>query len=458
MQETKIIIIGAGISGIATACQLKMNNINDFIILEKNTEVGGTWAYNTYPGVECDVESHLYSYSFFPKSDWSNVYASGSEIKEYLKNCCNHFKIHEHIIFSTNVQSCFITNGKWKIITQNDNFLCDYLVCSTAPLHKENIPEIFTTFNGELLHTAKWNSNYSFTNKNVAIVGNAASGIQCIPYLAKECQSVTIFQRTPNWVLPKGNRKYAIFEQWLFKFNLFRRMYRGIIYWQREMTFLIFKKMSILGRLIEQLSKYYLFLTVSSKNLREKLVPQYPIGCKRILLSDNYYTTLNLSNINLVTDSITKVTTDSIICGENTYNIDCIVLATGFDIQGATGSYMILDKNNKIINTKEMYYGIHVKDTPNLFFLLGANSGSGHTSSIYYIECQVEYIVKCIKTEKKYEVNECIINEFNETLQKQFKGLVWNQCKSWYQEGGKIIGLYPGFSFEYKRNLGKLIE
>jgi cyclohexanone monooxygenase len=454
MQKEKadIIIIGAGISGICMAIRLKMNNINNFIILEKNSQIGGTWFENIYPGVECDIESHLYSFSFAPKNDWSSIYSSGREIYQYLKYCCFKFDIYKHIIFKCSLNKALRFNDKWELETNKYIFICNYLICSTAPLNKPNYPKIFLNFKGKIIHTSKWDYKYDMTNKNIAVIGNAASGIQCIPEIIDKANNIYLFQRTANWILPKFNRKYTNIEKWLLKNKFINKCYRNILYWGRELMFFTFFKNGLISYLGTMISNIYLMLSIKDPILRKKLYPNYPIGCKRILLSDNYYSIFKNKNINLITDNIIKVNSGSIETEFNLIHIDCIILATGFEITGSIEDMNIYDINTKRINVNECHYGVHLKDCPNLFLLLGSNSGSAHTSMIYYIECQVNHICNSIIKYDFIQVKSKILDNYNIKLQQKFKNFIWNSCNNWYQINGQIIGLYPGFSFEFKRN------
>ena len=449
-EKADIIIIGAGISGICMGIKLKMDNINNFLILEKNSEIGGTWFENIYPGVECDIESHLYSFSFAPKNDWSSVYSSGLEIHEYLKECCLKFDIYKHIIFECSLNKALKINNKWNLETNKQSFICHYLICSSAPLNKPNYPEIFSNFKGKIIHTSKWDYKYDFTNKNIAVIGNAASGIQCIPEISNKTNNVYLFQRTANWILPKFNRKYSVIEKWLFKNKFINRCYRNFLYWNRELIFFIFFKNGLINLLGTIISKLYLNLSIKDPILKKKLIPNYPIGCKRILLSDNYYSIFK--NINLITENIVKVNSDSIETKFNLCHIDSIILATGFKITGAIEEMNIYDINNKKININDCYYGVYLKDCPNLFLILGSNTGSAHTSMIYYIECQVNHIYDSIIKYNIIQVKPQTLDDYNLKLQTKFNKFIWNSCNSWYQVNGKITSLYPGFSFEFKWN------
>jgi cation diffusion facilitator CzcD-associated flavoprotein CzcO len=449
-EEADIIIIGAGISGICMGIKLKMNNINNFLILEKNSEIGGTWFENIYPGVECDIESHLYSFSFAPKNNWSSIYSSGSEIHKYLKECCLKFDIYKHIIFNCSLNKALRINNKWNLETNKYSFICHYLICSSAPLNKPSYPEIFSNFKGKIIHTSKWDNNYDFNNKNIAVIGNAASGIQCIPEIINKTNNIYLFQRTANWILPKFNRKYTNIEKWLFKNKFLNNCYRNFLYWNRELMFFIFFKNGFINYLGTWISKLYLNLSITDPILKKKLIPNYPIGCKRILLSDNYYKIFK--NVNLITETIIKVNSEHIETKINKYHIDLIILATGFEISGAIQDMNIYDINNKKINIHNSYYGVHLKDCPNLFVILGSNTGSAHTSMIYYIECQVNHIYDSIIKYSYIQVKHQILDNYNLKLQKKFNKFIWNSCNSWYQIKGKITSLYPGFSFEFKLN------
>lgn len=441
----KIIIIGAGISGICMGIKLKNRGIHDFLILEKNDEVGGTWYLNHYPGVECDIESHLYSFSFYLNPKWTHKFASGAEIQNYLKSCCQHFNLYSHIRFNHQVTQIEHIDHQWKVRTDQDEFSCQYLVCSFSPLHTPNIPNIkgLSRFKGPVLHTSSW-KNIDWKDKKIAIIGNAASGIQCIPILAKTCQELFIFQRTPNWILPKKNRRMYDVEKFLLKNQWIHKIYRNMLFWYHELGLFVFYKNNIFQKIMRKYCISYIRSIIIDRELQKKLLPPYPIGCKRILLSDDYYQCLNQKNVNVITDPIEYISENSV----NNKKVDMIVLATGFQIEGS------IQKLN--ICVLETLYGVHINQIKNLFLLLGPNSGSAHNSIISYIESQVNHIIDCIQTKKIIKFDQHIFQKEDIFLQKRFPRFVWDSCSNWYIHYSKNKALFPGFTFEFLYRKPKL--
>lgn len=450
-----VIIVGSGLSGICMAFNLKRENIDNFVILEKESNVGGTWYLNSYPGAQCDVESHLYSYSFYPKSDWTKVFSDSSEIHSYCLSTVRTFNLENHIKLQTEVLEAKYNENEqtWRVETNQGVLETKYLVMSYAPLHYCNVPERFRVFKGPIIHTSSWDHTYDFTNKVIGVIGTAASGVQVIPELAKRAKQLHVFQRTPNWVLPKLNRSYTSVEKTLFHIKIIQSIYRYSIGIMRELTFGIFRKNSLMGSLAQFVSKWY--ISLSCPSLYKQLVPSYPIGCKRILLSDNYYQTLNLPHVHLHTEPL-SIEENKI----NGVELDALVLATGFDLKGAPLKCKIIGSSDNVL-TEEFYsktlYGVLVQDFPNMFLLLGPNSGSGHTSIIGYIEAQCEMATRLLKQRPNQliEVKSKTVQEYQLELTHRFRKFVWNSCQSWYLTNNQNTSLYPGTLNQYINRLKK---
>jgi len=457
MTEYEFIILGAGFSGLCLAAKLKQKGYHNFIVLEKEASIGGTWFCNNYPGAECDVESHLYSFSFFPNTNWKQVYSKRSEIYNYLQSFCVHYNLQKHIKLGTKVVKASFDNQQkcWFVYSENEIYKTRYFVYSYSPLHHPYIPDCVKTFKGAIIHTSAWDHSISLKNKKIGIIGNAASGIQCIPYLAEQASHLYIFQRTPNWIMSKWNRNYSRFEKMLFRVPLIQKMYRNYIYWSREFFFTIFY-----SKTIQRIAESCINARLWFHPLRIQLIPNYPIGCKRILLCDDYWETLSKDNVSLV--SVDKLKTDEHTVQQ--YPLDVLVCATGFDLQGSVKNIEIIGKSNisldKVWDSKSKDYfrnflGIFVDNFPNMFVLLGPNTGSAHTSIILYIEAQCENILEGVKLVEKYgcrtiEVSPKKVNQYINWMDKQFTKYVWNSCNSWYvNNNGKNVSLFPGFHYYY---------
>lgn len=448
MRNPKVIVVGAGFSGIAMGYYLKQMGIEDFIIIEKARAIGGTWYENKYPGAECDVESHLYCFSFFPKADWSKIFSGSNEIEEYIADCTRHFGIYNHIVFDECVEKSTFENNQWTIKTDKNSYTCKYFIPSCSPLHCPIFPNIkdFDKFAGKVMHTAQWDHSYDFRGKKVAIIGNAASGVQCIPELAEVVDKLYVFQRTANWIIPKFNRPFTSFEKWVYQNVPYAEyLYRRFLFHYHEFFFACFRKGHWSGPACAKLTEYYIAYQVKDVALREKLIPKYTFGCKRVLLSDNYFPTFNNPRVTLVTDKITSLSKEAVhTSADEKIVVDCVVCATGFDVFAPV-------QNMHISNLKDSkaFMGIYVKNAPNLFLLLGPNTGSAHTGIPLYVEPQAQHIAEMIQrmedTHKStVTVKDEVFDKFNVGLTKDLDKYVWDQCDNWYKQTGANDTLYPG--------------
>lgn len=508
------IIVGAGFSGICTAVKLQEElGKTNMVIFEKGSRIGGTWYENTYPGAECDVESHLYSFSFYTKYDWNRVFSKSNDIRNYMEDCCNHYKLMKYIQLNTFVVSAdwierlqewkIVTktvvtsvkeyslppstegyhsslktdegNGSDKIVTSGTSgtgtpqivtetcqevvSYAKFFICSAAPLHVPVIPkdlkEAAVVHQKDIIHTSKWRDP---KGKNIAVVGNGASGIQLIPQLAERpnIEHLYIFQRTPNWILPKFNRNYSLVEKCLLWFPFIRLCYRWFLFMSHELAFGVFRKNNWAGPWTEWFSKKYINWIVKDKEVAAKLIPTYPIGCKRILLSDDYIPVFNNPKVTLITDKISGYNKQGVVTANGTqYNIDSFVVATGFDLRGALNYLRVHGRHGQPLlesrwkENPEAFLGTFVDGFPNAFLLAGPNSGTAHISLVIYIEAQVQAIVKLIKhmDRNNYQVSEVktsTVKNFCAWLDDNLKDFVWDQCNSWYLfYKGKNATLYP---------------
>jgi len=441
MQKTQIVLVGLGMSGMCMAMQLLRHGIHDFIFLEKTGTCGGTWAQNIYPGVECDVESHLYSFSFEPH-DWERVYSHGRDIQKYLETCFQKYHLENHGFFYEEVKSIQWqeSNQTWRVLSTTYEFECHHVVVSVAPLHVPHRP-------WEGMHTAEWTPETSFEGKCVAVVGNAASGVQCLPHIVQQAKQVYLFQRTPNWIVPKWNRPYTRWERQCLRVPWIRTLYRNILYVYREFLFMAFWKGSWLGKVLQWISTRYIQRN-TPPHLHHQLIPTYPFGCKRVLLSEDYLSVFHRSNVHLVAEPIVAIKNNVIFTQDGTqYPCEEVVLATGFQILGSLSRITILGKQGISLDRDRTRSsnGVLVDGFPGLFLLLGPFSGSAHTSILLYIEAQVEFILNRIQrrgtTTKTMDTGKLSSHSFHD--------MVWSQCNSWYQHDT----LYPGFSFQYRQQL-----
>ncbi|MCD8529063.1 MAG: NAD(P)/FAD-dependent oxidoreductase, partial [Chitinophagales bacterium] len=474
--DYEVIIIGSGFSGLCAAIKLQEKNFTNFIILERDADLGGTWWKNTYPGAAVDVESRLYSFSFFPYN-WTRTFAKQSEILDYTNTIIDHYKLREKAQCNVNIES--LTYNKetknWTItFADGKQVTSKFIINATGGLSQESIPNIngLPNYKGRYFHTSKWEHDFDYTNKNIAVIGTGASAIQVVPAIAEKAKNVYVLQRTPHWIMPRPDRPLSPFEQKMYSIPFFNKLFRGLSYAKHESRVFFFSKFPKLAKVVKLIALKHLKKQVQDEKLRSTLTPNFDIGCKRILLSNDYYPALQKSNVHLEISPIEEIQETGIKLKDKTLeNIDLLVFATGFHASENAIPYEITGKNKVSINDywKEYahaYYGISVPHFPNLFMAMGPNTGTGHTSVIYFIESQMNYIIDALCKAKKYnwqsiEIKEEIENDFNIKLQKQLKKSIWQVggCKSWYlTKSGKNTTMYPDFSFVYRWKTRKFEE
>lgn len=465
------IIIGTGFSGIAMAIKLKEQGINNFVILEKAKEVGGTWRENTYPGAECDIPSALYSFSFEPNPNWKYKWSMQPQILEYIKHVAKKYALYPHIQFQQEMVSAkwMAEEGCWEIHTkQRDVFKGKALISAIGQLHHPSTPDFKgkNLFEGDSWHSAQWDHRIPLEGKTVGVIGNAASAVQFIPEIAKTAGKVVIFQRSANWMLPKQDRVYKNWEKKLVaRFPILLKMYRLKLWLLGGGLFLLMKKgRSLLRKFYQKQTINYIKEHIQDPKIIKALTPLYPFGAKRVLFSDTYYPALARPNVDLVTGGVQEITKDGVVAGDgNTYHVDALIYSTGFktnpfllglDIQGKNGVSIQEQWKDGPIN----YLGMTISQFPNLFIMYGPNTNLGHNSIILMSEAQANYIAQCIqKLEKEewktIEVKSSVMNAYHQTTQERLKEMIWNSVEdSWYRSAnGNIPNNYPGRTMEYIR-------
>lgn len=467
----EIVIVGSGFAGIGMAARLLSMGIRDFVVLEQSAALGGTWRDNCYPGAACDVESHVYSYSFEPRPTWSRAFAEQQEILSYLNDVTDKYGIRPHISFSSKLQSASWNEAQafWKLRLEDGRSLgAKILVSGTGCLSRPTFPAIpgRETFEGPAVHTGAWDPAFDCRDKSVAVIGTGASAIQVVPSIALQVRALKLFQRTPPWILRKPDRRISPLEKNLFASLPFsQRLVRWLTHWRREFLLLFFVVKPEWMKLVQHSGTRYLEEVVKDPVLRAKLTPDYTPGCKRLLLSSEYYQAVQRDNVELVTDSIAEIRPRSIVTRDGReHAVDAIIFATGFETAGAkaiafeTRGRGGVDLADRWKDGAEAYLGTSVAGFPNLFFVLGPNTALGHNSVIYMIECQIEYIARCIELMRlrrlaSVEVKQSVQDEYNRLLQERISRTVWaSGCRSWYQsESGKNVALWPGFTAEYRK-------
>ena len=447
------VIIGAGAGGLIAGHQLKRRGFDNFVILERLDGVGGTWRVNTYPGAGCDVPSHLYSFSFAPKADWSAVYSRQPEILEYLEDTTTKLGLRPHLRLNTEVAQARFDESTscWHVVTKaGERFVARNLIVSVGQLTDPVVPKLpgLEDFRGKVFHSARWDHGFDLRDKNVAVVGTGASAIQFIPPVAEVVRQLSVFQRSPNWIIKRRDRAYTPFEKKVFaRVPLARRAYRALIYWGMEATTPGFHGAPGFQWFIKYTAGKYLRRRVKSEELRAKLTPDYPAGCKRILISDDYYSALTRPNVDLIVDGIARVTADGLVTtAGRTVPADAIIFGTGFESTGFVRPLPIVGRNGLPLaeawkGGAEAHLGITVAGFPNLYLLYGPNTNLANNSIIFMLEAQANYILRLLTAARSrgwraVEVRAEVMARFNAALQGELGHTVWTRCRNWYQAGG----------------------
>ncbi len=465
------VIVGAGFAGLGMAIKLDAAGTSNFVILERGDRVGGTWRDNHYPGCACDVPAHLYSFSFEPNPKWSYPYAPAAEILAYLEGCVDKYHLRDRLRLGTAATGARFDEdlGLWEVETSTGKkFRARALIVGTGPLNRWSMPDIpgLSKFEGPMFHSSAWDDAVSLEGKTVAVVGTGASAIQIVPALANEgkVKQVQLFQRTAAWILPKQNGNIDARAQERFARQPARqRVLRRGIYGITEVWGLAFTHFRPLMRLAKWGALKHLE-SVRDPELRAKLTPNYPIGCKRVLFSNDFYPAMQRENVELVTEGIAEVRERSIVTKDGKErSVDVLVLATGFDAADIKAPFPIEGRNGaRLPDGAEAYLGTTFAGFPNFFMIIGPNTGLGHTSMVVMMEAQIGYILGALRTMKKkklklLDVRRPVVERYNERLQARLAKTVWNSgCRSWYQtKDGKNTTLWPGLTIEYRARMAR---
>ncbi len=468
VRDLEVLIVGAGFGGILAGIKLREAGVENFLILEKDDGVGGTWWANTYPGCACDVQSHLYSYSFEPNPDWSYMFGRQEEIRAYAQHCVDKYGLATHLRLSTMVRRAEWreADGRWQVRASDGvTYSAPILISAIGGLSRPSYPDIpgLDRFRGKTMHSARWDPDYELDGKRVAVIGTGASAIQIVPDIAPKVRDLHLFQRTPPWVIPRPDRKISRIERWLFRhLPVTQRLCRWVLYWRleaRAMAFVVFPRLT---RFIEWLGRWNISRGIPDPGLRLKVVPSFPAGCKRVLLSDDYYPALTRKNVHLVTRKIREITVNGVVTSDGMETaVDAIILCTGFQATSPIPPGLFigrqgLDLTQRWRNGMEAFKGMSVSGFPNLFILNGPNTGLGHNSVVFMLEAEIRYVMAALAMMKAegipvIEVRRGVEAAFNRKIQSRLSRTVWSSgCKSWYlDENGRNTTLWPGFTVEY---------
>jgi cation diffusion facilitator CzcD-associated flavoprotein CzcO len=476
-KDFPIAILGAGFGGIGAAIQLRKAGIDSFTIFERAGEIGGTWRDNSYPGAACDVPSHVYSLSFEPNSQWSRRFSESHEIQAYLLGLVEKWGLRSHLRLGTEIVDARFDEqtGIWRLTTgNNETFRARFVIAAVGGLVDPSLPDIkgIQSFSGEVFHTARWNHEYDLAGRRVAVIGTGASAVQVVPSIAPQVAKLHVYQRTPAWVVPKRDKAYSRKTlQRLARSPFLLLVSRLVKYWLSEIfgpvLFLDSRFLSAAG---EKMSLAHLRAQVVDPELRARLTPDFQFGCKRILISDDYWAAFERENVELVTDPIEEIRSDGIETRDGEFRqVDAIVLATGFALGLATAPFPITGRGGRSLGEvwrdgAVAYKGMTVSGFPNWFILMGPNTGPGHTSVLVFTEAQIAHAVQAIRKLRdeglKYlDVRQEVQDRYNRGIQGRMKYMVWGSgCHSWYlSDDGSNHSLYPGFAAEYSLRARRLV-
>ena len=463
----KTLIVGTGFGGLCLAAKLREQGDDDFIIIEKADDVGGTWRENTYPGAECDIPSALYSYSFAPNPTWEFKWAKQPQILKYIQDFAAQQDLYRHIRFGQSVTSAKYNNGGWTIKTKSgESYECQFFVSAIGQLHVPSFPPIKgrDIFKGSSFHSAGWDHSVDLKDKNIGVIGVGASAAQLIPEVAQMAKHLTVYQRSPNWVINKGDRPYTRLEKWIAKYiPSIAKLYRKGLWIQGEyVIWPIIKGAKMRSKIARWASQSEMKKYIKDPELQAKLTPEYPIGAKRILFSDSYYPAIARENVTLETDEIAEIQQDGILTsGGTSHQHDIIIYATGFYSNPFLKEINVIGKKDQSLSEHwkdgaYAYLGVTTSNFPNMFILYGPNTNTGHTSIIYKLEAQVEHVLKLMQKtgEGKVEVKAAAETKFNEEAQERLSHLAWAKIdNSWYKDGDRVTNNWLGSSTEFKQRL-----
>ena len=467
-----IAIIGTGFAGLGMAIRLLQRGHADFAVFEKAGSVGGTWRDNHYPGCACDVQSHVYSFSFAPNPRWTRMFAPQPEIRAYLQRCVEQFRLAPWLNFDHELTSAQWDENAhcWRLAFANGRRLsARVLISGMGGLSRAALPAIpgVETFAGKAFHSQHWDHDYALEGKRVAVIGTGASAIQFVPQIAPKVNHLTLFQRTPPWIMPKPDRELSAWEQWMFRNLPFtQKIARTGLYWMLESRVLGFAIHPKLMKNVQKLALRHIRRQVKDPALREAVTPDYTIGCKRVLISNDYYPALSRPNVSVVTNAIERIDATGVVTADGRHHeVDCLIYGTGFQVADPFPPNTVIGRGGvDIVDTwsrgAHAYLGTTLPGYPNFFMIVGPNTGLGHNSMVFMIESQIEYILGALDAMKQdradaIEVRPQVEERYNARIQARLDRAIWSVggCKSWYLDprSGKNTTLWPGFTWRFRQ-------
>ncbi|MGP3983736.1 flavin-containing monooxygenase [Streptomyces sp. KR80] len=470
-QHVRVAVIGSGFGGLGAAVRLRRAGITDFTVLERADAVGGTWRDNTYPGCACDVPSHLYSFSFAPDPGWPRAFSGQPDIRAYLERVTDTFGIRPHIRFNSEVLSVHWDTEAlhWEIVTASGALTAEVVVSATGPLSEPKLPAVpgLDAFPGKVFHSARWDHDYDLRGKRVAMIGTGASAIQIVPSIQPTVDRLTLFQRTAPWVLPRMDRKITAAERWLHsRLPATRALRRGLLWGIRELQVSAFTKRPTELGFVQALAKSHMKKAVKDPGMQAKLTPDYRIGCKRILLSNDYYPALVKPNVDLVASGLKEVRGTTLVAADGTEtDADAIVFGTGFHVTDMPIAHRVTGANGTTLAEEwkggmEALRGTSAAGFPNFLTIIGPNTGLGNSSMILIIESQLNYMVDFLRQldvlggRVALDARPSAVAAWNRKIQERMERTVWNTggCDSWYLDAnGRNTTVWPGTTGEFRR-------
>ena len=468
-RDLKVVIVGAGIGGIATAIELGRHGLTDVMLLERAEDFGGTWYYNSYPGAACDVPSQLYSFSYAQRRDWSRLCSPQDEILSYLHGVAREHGLDHRVVTGAHVTSCSWDDAslRWTVAAEDGReWEADALVLATGQLHQPAFPRIEgrEDFAGHSFHSAAWDHNYDLTGKRVAVIGTGASAVQFVPEIAEQVSQMYVFQRTGNWFMPRKNRRYpAAYKAFIKRVPGYQAYRRGFFYHYGEFLTMMIRHPGTIGRLGRAVSGAFMRRQLADAGVRQKAWPDYTFGCKRVLFSSKFLPALQLPHVELITDPVVRITPTELVTDDGVARaVDCVIYGTGFrtndfmfpmEITGAGG----VSLRDVWSGGPSAHNGICVPGFPSMFIIYGPNTNTSGGSIIYYEEKQAAYVRQALQRVRDHgaaaiDVRPEVAAAADAALQARFEGTAWTQCDSWYRDKtGRIVTNWPGYMREYSR-------
>jgi len=473
-RHTKVLIVGGGFSGIGLGHRLLQERFKDFVILERSDRVGGVWNTNTYPGCQCDVPSHLYSFSFAPNPEWTRMYSPQPEIRDYLQSCVESFGLTPYIRTGVEVIRAAWNDGilLWEVETTEGAWTTQILVGAVGPLTEPKLPDVpgVGAFEGEVMHSSRWNHDVDLTGKRVASIGTGASAIQYVPQIADQVGELYVYQRSAPWIMPHDQRDITDEERAEFRRNpKAQRRERDKVYLSKEALILGFVKQPRIMSLLEKLSTKHMESQVADPELRSLLTPDFTLGCKRILPSNTWYPALQKPNVTVIPHALKEIHERSVVGSDGVEReVDVIIFGTGFHVADIPFGDQLRGRTGETLSehwkgSPRAYLGASIPKFPNYFMFLGPNTGLGHSSMIYMIEAQIEHITGAIRAmdttgATTIEVEQDTHDRYNAKIDKKMAGTVWERggCTTFYQDAnGRNATIYPDWTFRFRRDAAK---